>query len=280
MSSLFVTLDSREAKNEDPSATGSRFTVNFNRGGLQLKNPNPDRYVWGCALHSLKVYNTIPNISADNYSNAQLEFKRNNADAFTIINIPEGQYNPSALNAYIHSFLYSNGFYGGSATNPVFAISLDVNNATSQFVWNFRDPTATGESGATNYTVRMPANINKVLGFNANQELDINDSLATRSSPNAPDITYGVNEISVNLSCVESSYRNSQTGQTIEVYTPDVPPGGLIQKVPVSKVYLPVNQTSINNLQIYLLDNLGRDVDLRNEDTVLTIEFKLMKRYG
>lgn len=281
MSSIFITLDSRLAKKDsDPTATGSRYRVRFNNGGLKLNNPDPNKYEWRCALHSAKIWNSIPNISSK-FNNNVLKYRRNNADPWIDITFPDGIYNPSNLDAFIKQTLFDAGHYGGTASSPVFAFTLDINISTSKFVFKFLDPSTTGESGATNYSVRIPANMDEILGFNANTILDINDSLSTRSSPNTPNITYDVDEISINLSIVESSYKNNLSNQTIEIYSPDVQPGGLIQLKPSSKVYIPVtNQRSIESILVYLEDNLGREVNLRNEQTVITIELKLMKRYG
>lgn len=279
MISKVIILNSKLAKNIDSTATGSRYNVTFN-SPIQLNNPNPNRYVWGVACTSLKVWNSIANISAG-FNTNKIEFKRNAGDAYTTITIPDGQFNIENINDYIHQYLYSNGFYSGTSTNPVFAVSIKVNSSTSQVVWEFLDPTiqSNPESGATQYYVRIPANMHEIMGFNANTELTITDSLATRSSPNRPNITFDVDQISVNLSIAEGSYINNRTGQSVIQYTPDVPPGGLIQKDPTNPIYLRVSADSINNITVYLLDNLNRPVDLRGEETTITIELKLLKLY-
>lgn len=277
MTSTFIQLESRLSK--DPNATGSNYTISFPYGGIQLPSlPDESSYEYGVNLHSAKIYNTIPNVSSG-YGTNTISFKRNDADPYTVITLPDGQYNYTAINSYIHSYLFDNGFYGGTVDNPKFGISLGINLATSQFVFSFREPTTTGESGATKYTVRVDDKINVLLGFNANQELTITDDLDTRSSPNRPDITFGVNEISINCDIVQTAFTNGYTNQAIEFYTPNKPPGALLNITPTKKTFLPLGNRQIKKIQIYLMDNLGRSVDLRNEETVVTLEIKLLKRY-
>jgi hypothetical protein len=97
--------------------------------------------------------------------------------------------------------------------------------------------------------------------------LGFNSAIATTSltAQNTADITRGVNSLNINCSLVNTGYLNEFQGSVIYSLSPEVAPGSLISLSPSPAIYLPINDTSIKNIRMYVTDNSGRKVNFNNE---------------
>lgn len=269
--SVVVILNSKQSG----AQSGERFTTQFKSGGINLQETDDRK--WCVRLKSLKTWNTIPNIS-NNYQNNTYRFRRNPADAWTSVSIPAGIYGIQDINTFIQRDLYTRGFYGGTAEDPVFSIRLETVNTRSRCLFTFLDPTTTGESGATKYAIKLDG-LSSILGYTSGLELDIDDTFNTRLSSEAVNITNDLDDISVNLNIIDSSWRNGIQSNSIETYTASVPPGGFVERNFVNPSFIPVinSGSTIQSISVWLLDNLGRSVDLRGESLTVVLEFKKIK---
>lgn len=270
MTSIQLQLDSKQAEVNDSNNRSDDFTVKVQR---PIPLPSKEDYVYECALISAKIYNVIPNISAA-LNNNTLEVKRNDADSYTALTLPDGRYDYTDINERLYYELFQRGWYGGSSDSPQFAVKLQVAPSTNQFVWTFADPADTGEVGATKYSIRMPGDINVNLGFAAGAVVSQGDTLAVRSSTTTPNISFDGSQYSIFCDIISNGFSNGVNRNIIAEYTPDKRSGALLQIRPSERVYLPVNRQQIEQIRVYIRDAAGRRVDLRGERTVINLHVR------
>ena len=94
------------------------------------------------------------------------------------------------------------------------------------------------------------------------------NTAGVHEAPHLVDLTRGVSDISVNCSLVSSSYSNGKSANVLYSFTPNVAPHQLIEISPYERVYNTISQKGgdlISRIQMTIVDNLGRRVNLNNE---------------
>ena len=82
-----------------------------------------------------------------------------------------------------------------------------------------------------------------------------------------------VNSLRVTSDIIGSSYSNGAQQNIIYSFFPDVGPGYKIIEVPINLVYLPVILNTISQMEVKLVDQDGRLLNLRGEE--LSIRFHI-----
>ena len=117
---------------------------------------------------------------------------------------------------------------------------------------------------------RSSNNLRSLLGFNSkllsgNGDHD-GDALV--------DIT-SINSVIIRCSLVIGSYINGSQTDIIHSFSPDKPPGFLLDIQPRYPIYLPIDSRSdISRLTIKVTDQTGREIDLHGERTTLYISLR------
>lgn len=274
--SKIININSFTAKQFDSSADGADFRIPFKPPGIDL--PRNKGYAWTIALVSARIYNTVPTISAKKGNN-QIEFSPDGI-TYSTITIPDGRHSRESLNTVFQSWLYENNYYGGTASAPEYPFSLEISSAESKFYFSFITP---APDGSSEWHVRFPAGINRILGYNIDQVISATESRAQRTAPNPPDMTDGNLQFSIHVAGVRDSFLSSGKNRyavddaAVWTFMPRVPPGGLIQISPKNRIRLPFARNRIDEFHVYLRDSQGRPVDLAGTDTAYYFELKQIK---
>jgi hypothetical protein len=213
------------------------------------------------ALVSLETYYSFPNIDS---TNNNYRYSPDNGTTWFNINIPEGSYEITDINAYLQKTMKSNGHY--NTANNSYYVSIDPNNNTLKAVLSIVSPYKVDFTTANS--------IRTVLGFN-NQ---IYSSAATppaaqeHESPNIVNIL-SVNSLRVTSDIIASSYTNGGTDNIIYSFFPNVGPGYKIVQEPINLIYLPVTLNTISHMETKLVDQNGNLINLRGEE--LSIRFHI-----
>jgi len=254
--SICVTLDSSQYSDQ-PS---NNFTVNF-LTGIALGNKQ-----WEVGLINGNFWYSVYNISS-NYNNNIFKYSIDSGVTWKTITIPNGIYGIADLNDYIHQYMVSQGDYNNSnPASPVYYISLVPNFNTLRLIIDITNVT---------YQVDLTdGDLYELLGFNSAI------ITTTTEGPNLVDITRGVNIWHIRCNIVDGSYDNSVGSNILYSFLPTTPPGSNIYIEPKQRVYLPLyTKNQIQNINIYMTDQLGRTLDFNNEDITVRLHLRLAK-YG
>lgn len=266
---MLFTVDSART----PEVDGSEFTFRFLNGGIDVSSGD-----YSLALISAAVPNTAPNVSAELQTNV-IEVKRNTADAYTTFTLPDGRYSIADINEQLHAQFYELGWYYGTASDPQFSFRIRPNAATARFIMEFVPPASSGETGATEYFIRFPAaaRMHTLLGWNAGDIVQGTDSLAARSSPNAPDMSQGRDVYTLNCDAIERSYLPGGYGSALFSFVPSIQPGYVQAVEPHHPVRHKLNRNKLQQLKFRWTDSLGRPLPLRGEQVQLNLELRREK---
>lgn len=116
---------------------------------------------------------------------------------------------------------------------------------------------------------RSSDSIGQLLGFTP--ELLPPDE--THTSDKAVEIL-SVNVVRVESNVTSGAYLNDQKVHTIYSFFPSVPPGFKIIERPTTIIYLPVTVTSIDNLQLRIVDQDNNPVNFRGETITVRLHLK------
>jgi hypothetical protein len=168
-----------------------------------------------------------------------------------VYKIPQGAYNITDLNKTLKEIITLNE---GNADDFELAPNYNTLRARIKvkngFVANFLAPTS----------------IASLIGFKNENYPGPFDTPTTYDGEFPVNIT-DVNTILVNCSIASGSYSaKGSKGQTIYSFSPEVPPGSLMQINPRYIIYYPLNvENQINEVNMQLTDQTGRQLDLNNE---------------
>lgn len=111
--------------------------------------------------------------------------------------------------------------------------------------------------------------INKLLGF---EEKVLN----RRTTYESKQVVKILQIETINIICdlVNNTYQNSDLTHILYSFTPSVPPGYAINEVPSTVVYLPLNTTEINQIQIRICDQNFNLIDNRKEQIYVKLHIK------
>lgn len=203
--------------------------------------PSNKKYVLG--LIELLTFNSIPNI--DSSCN---KIKVGNQ----IIKLPTGSYEIADIEDYIQKVL--------EGTDIKF--SLSANNNTLKSVLTCSEI----------IDLQVENSIASLLGF-SKTTLSPNQS-HTSSSP-VKILKFNVLRVECNITT--GAYINNRKVHTIHEFFPTVPPGYKIIEVPSKVIYQPVSASSINHIQLKIIDENGDLVNFRGETITIRLHLKSLK---
>ena len=172
--------------------------------------------------------------------------------------IPPGAYNVTDINAEIKRLIKGRGHDPDSISlTPNYSTQRSRISLANNYKVDFRDEKSSN-------------NLRSLLGFkpkllSGNGDHD-GDTLV--------DIT-SINSVVIRCSLINSSYINGSQTDIIHSFSPDQPPGYLLDIQPRNLIYLPINkQSQISQLTIRITDQAGREIDLHGERTTFYISLR------
>lgn len=246
------------------TSTGATKTDNFI---VQFTPPIPlDQDLrYECALVKANLWYSWYNISADKGNN-QLTY--NNGTSDVVVTFPDGQYNVTDINSYLHTQMKNNGDYTLSGSIEIYDIILEPNFATNKILLTLND-------GGGAYTINFStSDLYLTLGFDAVTY----STTGVTSAPNIANINDDINSLLLRSDLItgSSSYLDSSGADILFTFVPQDGPGTNIEVNPQSKIYIPINQSynEIKKIRCYLTDQLGRRVNLNNEPMTFLIHIR------
>jgi len=220
----------------------------------QLLNLNPDKH-YKIGLLSYSLWYSWYNVSAEIGNN---KFYYNNGSLDRVLTIPDGQYGISALNSTIKVLISA---VGDNSDN----IKIEGN-------YNTLKVEITQLNG---YVVQFPSvsSLYKIFGFYVNQVLVAGVNVSSVQ----PDITLGIDALSINCSILDSRYNitNNSTSTSLILLNVNVSPGSSINAVVASPTYLPIAVSgNINSLQFTITSQDGTEVNLNGENVSLSLHIQ------
>ena len=196
-------------------------------------------YVLG--LVELLTFNSIPNIDENNkfYIVGEKE----------PISIPPGSYEIDDIEEFLKKQLESKNI----------TIDLKANNNTLR----------SSLSCSHQIDFEPEDSLRHILGFTP-QIL----SADTLHNSDLPVKILRVNSIRVECNITTGAYSNGEKVHTIHQFFPAVPPGFKIIEVPTPVIYLPLTVTTINNIQIRIVDQDGNLINFRGEVITIRLHIK------
>ena len=208
---------------------------------------------WGLALQNISTYNSIPNI--DNTNNV---FKYFNGTTWKTITIGIGSYEIDELNSEITRLMKINGDYDSVNDMPYITIEPNLSRLTSEIHLN------------NGYKVDFTTtnSLASVLGFGSIIiDKPYNESTNTINIIN-------VNNILVQCDLVQSSYFNGKKGNIIYDFPITSSPGYRMVSTPTTLRYHNITTDTIGTMRVWLTDDNGKILDLRNELVTISLRFK------
>jgi hypothetical protein len=241
-----ITSDARDSDRYD----ASDFVTFFSQ---PIKLPN--MYDWYIALDKAALWYSYPNVSATSYDNAKFTYY--NGSAWKDVTIDEGNYSISDLNTAIQAAITAQGDTG---TNIAFVPNFNTQKVEVQFLSSYEWDPSTSQMyllfGFSDAQAAGPISVNTV-------------------SDNIANVTNGITSLYIKTDLLEQSFQNTSGGQVIYSFLPDGPPGSIIDIDPPERVYVQLRKNyEIQNIRIYVQDNLNRTIDFRGDSTSYTFHLK------
>ena len=205
------------------------------------------------ALHSLQMWNSLPNISVSRNNNTFRFY--NGASWSSNLTIPTGNYSIDDLNLAIQTLITSNG---GIGTNVV--ISPNYNTLKSDILLK------------NSYRLDLSiGTLNIVLGW-AQAIVSVSGS-----GTELVDISNDITSYQIHCSIVDgsTSISNGSSSDVIYSFSPDKPSGNLLNKEIINLIYVKCNSYYISSMRIYITDQKQNLLtDLSNENISITMVIK------
>ena len=223
------------------------FTVRFNPG-LNL-DKNKDYYL---ALDSITMAYSWYNVSSD-YNNNTLKYSQDSGKTWHTITLPNGNFSYQELNSYIQSEITSNGHTKDGISikfvSSLFKVLLTMKSG-------FQVDLKTGDFG-------------KLLGF----EKKI--YTATQYSPKLPDITRSVDNVFIHTNIISDSVVSSNKSDVLYRFSVDnLPLSYPFHIEPRRAQFSKISTNRIQDLRIYITDELNRPLNLNNIPISLILSIK------
>jgi hypothetical protein len=186
------------------------------------------------ALIRLETYNSIPNIDVEN-NVMRYEIDGVSRD----IIIPTGAYELAQINDVIRS--KTTAFELRANTNTLKAI-IHINHPRVKVIFTHDN------------------SMREMLGFKSEILEGVGDHEGSGLVKILP-----VNSVLVNCDVVTGSYVNASQEPVLYTFFPNVPPGYKVVETPGTPIYLPVTQTCIESMRLWLTDQERRPLNLRGE---------------
>ena len=192
------------------------------------------------------MYYSLPNIDR---SNNCFSYSSGANTAWFDIIIPEGSHHVQDINEFIQREMRKSDHYDKVNDKNNVEISANTNTLKSEmFV-----------KGNYEADFRKDKSINSLLGFDSNLYTSgFHDSESMLN-------ILTINSILVNIDIISGSYINGSTQLTIYSLFPDVSAGYKIIENPHNPLYLPITSDTIHSITIWLTDQNGNELNLREE---------------
>jgi len=228
------------------TGNSTNFTVDYNPP-IEL---NPAKQ-YEIGLISCTCWNAIPNVKTG--VNDEISFTPITSSPTSTtrrLKIPQGAYNITDLSKTVKELITK---AGGVADN--FELTANYNTLRARII--LRNILIGFEP--------RERSIAQLLGFTEKSYSALEQAI-TYDSELPVDITE-VNTILVNCSIASGSYSaKGSRGQTIYSFSPEVPPGSIMQINPRQIIYYPINlENQITSITMQITDQSGRQIDLNNE---------------
>lgn len=192
-----------------------------------------------CGLVFFSTFNSIPNVDKNNN---RFYYGDNE-----VIEIPEGSYELLDISDYLQSRL----------TDCTFKLICN-NNTLSTQIFCSKD-----------IHFEKVGSIGKALGFR-NEVLKAN----ILHESVFPVSILSTTLVRIECDIVSGSYINGQPSHIIYEFAPSVPPGYRIIEIPKNLIYFPVNQDTVSEINIRVLDSNNNLVNLRQEELQLYLHLR------
>jgi len=241
---------------------------------MELDRPidlDPERK-YSVALSNLETYYTFANITASNnkfiYTHDWKGTKAATTAAGTwnTLTIPVGAYEIDDLNSEIFRLMKANNHY--DSVNDVSYIQISPNLNTQKSIITITNPTG------TQYAVDFsePNTLRTVLGFNSTDP-DTPIQAGRTESDNIVNIL-SISSLLVSCNLVQGGYLNGVSRPVIYSFFPSVSPGFKIIEKPINKIYLPITVSRLDYIEVRLLDQNFKLLDLRGETLTVNLHIK------
>lgn len=219
------------------------FTVSITgRGATLTTNYSPTLELGGeyeCGLVYFSTFNSIPNIDE---KNNKFYYGKDE-----VIEIPEGSYEFQDICDFIKN----------NVRNA--ALKITCNNNTLKTRIFCSEDVHFDKSDS----------LGKILGFGMET---IKANISTESRYPVRILSTPI--IRIECDVVSGSFVNERRSHIIHEFVLNVPPGYRIIDIPKNITYFPVNQSSINTINIRLIDSENKKINLRGEEVQLYLHFR------
>lgn len=226
------------------------------------------------AMNSLSIYYSWRNMTTA-FNNTTLSYTDTDAKEHTVT-FPEGYYNITDINGYLHYVMKANGHYlldGDS--NEVYYISIVENPIYNRFTVTCDPVPSALPSGYTNpaswslpvsnttMLLNIPAtNIRELLGFNAQSIPAVaQSSQYQKNSDNVPQIA-PITSVYLHSPLVNNSYLNPSMSDVLYTFSPASDYASFLNITPNNLVWSPCHNTYFNDITVRFTDQLGRDLQI------------------
>ena len=213
---------------------------------------NKDYYV---ALDSITMAYSWHNVSTE-YNNNTLKYSQDSGKTWHSITLPNGNYSYQELNSYIQSEITSNGHTKDGISikfvSPLFKVLLTLKSG-------FQLDLKTGDFG-------------KLIGFEK--------KIYTTSgySPNLPDITRSVDNVFIHTNIISDTIVSGTPSDVLYRFSVDnLPVSYPFHIEPRRAQFSKINTNRIQDLRIYITDELNRPLNLNNIPISLILNVKEKK---
>lgn len=220
-------------------------------------------YSYSCGLLEFTTYNSVPNVTEhmnrlyfktneplQNESKA-VKFVDNFADNYYIyyVEVYVGAYELKDISKYIKDEL----------NNVDITFTLTVNEFTQK---------CTIKCSEEIHFNRVQS-IHRLFGY----DITVIQAYHETTAKYPVSIT-SLNNIVIECDIVSGSYTNGKPGHSIHEFAPTVAPGFKIIEVPKHVIYLPINRSTIQSIEIRIKDQDGHLIDFQNEKITCRIHIK------
>ena len=223
------------------------FVVRFNPP-LEF-DKNKDYYI---ALDSITMAYSWDNVSTE-YNNNKLKYSQDSGKNWHTITLPNGNFSYLELNSYIQSEIASNGHTKDGISikfvAPLFKVLLTMKSG-------FQLDLTTGDFG-------------KLLGFEKKKYT------ATQYSPKLPDITRSVDNVFIHTNIISDTAISGNQSDVLYRFSVDnLPLSYPFYIEPKRAQFSKIDTSRIQDLRIYITDELNRPLNLNNIPISLILNVK------
>ena len=210
-----------------------------------IELPRDRQYYIG--LVEIFTYNSIPNISR---GQNRLYYTKNSSEQ-QFIEIPTGSYEIVDINKYLTAQL--------NTKDVTFDLKVNKNTLRCKI----------SSSASIHFT--KPDSIGSILGF---ERKILKSSVNHTGDFPVNIINHNVFRISCNIAT--GSYINGEKSHIIHEFYPKVAPGYKLSEIPTPIIYLPINTSLIDFIELKIIDQNNQLIDFRQEEIIIRLHIKAL----